>query len=65
MKKSDQLKKTYDEIKAKINDLQEAGETKKAYDMLPELKNAEKAYKVSWRWRKQTLPIFCRKQRQY
>lgn len=46
MKKSDQLKKTYDEIKAKMNTLQEEGKTKEAYDLLPELKNAEQAYKV-------------------
>lgn len=46
MKKSDQLKKTYDEIKARMNTLQEEGKTKEAYDLLSELKNAEQAYKV-------------------
>ena len=61
MKKSDQLKKTYDEIKAKINDLQEAGETKKSYDMLPELKNAEKAYKVQLEMEKADLADFLPK----
>ena len=58
MKKSDQFKKTYDEIKAKINDLQEAGETKKAYDLLPDLKNAEQAYKVQLEMEKQELANF-------
>lgn len=58
MKKSDQLKKTYDEIKAKINDLQEAGETKKAYDLLPDLKNAEQAYKVQLEMEKEDLADF-------
>lgn len=58
MKKSDQLKKTYDEIKAKINDLQEAGETKKAYDLLPELKDAEAAYKVQLEMEKEDLNDF-------
>lgn len=61
MKKSDQLKKTYDEIKAKINDLQEAGETKKAYDMLPEMKDAEKAYKVQLEMEKADLANFLPK----
>lgn len=61
MKKSDQLKKTYDEIKAKINDLQEAGETKKAYDMLPEMKDAEKAYKVQLEMEKADLADFLPK----
>lgn len=58
MKKSDQFKKTYDEIKAKINDLQEAGETKKAYDLLPDLKNAEQAYKVQLEMEKEELANF-------
>lgn len=58
MKKSDQLKKTYDEIKAKINGLQEAGETKKAYDLLPDLKDAEKAYKVQLEMEKEDLADF-------
>lgn len=58
MKKSDQLKKTYDEIKTKINDLQEAGETKKAYDLLPDLKNAEQAYKVQLEMEKEELANF-------
>lgn len=58
MKKSDQLKKTYDEIKAKINDLQEAGETKKAYDLLSELKDAEAAYKVQLELEKKDLADF-------
>lgn len=61
MKKSDQLKKTYDEIKAKMNDLQEAGETKKAYDLLPELKNAEAAYKVQLELEKEDLADFLPK----
>lgn len=58
MKKSDQLKKTYDEIKEKINDMQEAGETKKAYDLLPDLKNAEQAYKVQLEMEKEDLADF-------
>lgn len=61
MKKSDQLKKTYDEIKTKINDLQEAGETKKAYDLLPELKNAEAEYKVQLELEKEDLADFLPK----
>ena len=58
MKKSDQFKKTYDEIKAKINDLQEAGKTKKAYDLLPDLKNAEQAYKVQLEMETEDLANF-------
>lgn len=58
MKKSDQLKKTYDEIKAKIDNLQEEGKTKEAFDLLPELKNAEQAYKVQMELEKDERDTF-------
>lgn len=46
MKKSVELKKAYDEIKAQVEKLQQDGETEKAYAMLPELKAAKQAYEV-------------------
>lgn len=58
MKKSDQLKKTYDEVKAKVNELQEKGMTKDAYDLLPEMKNAEMAYKVQLATEQEDLDNF-------
>lgn len=46
MKKSVELKKAYDEIKAQVEKYQQEGKTEEAYAMLDELKAAKQAYEV-------------------
>lgn len=46
MKKSDELKKAYDELQAQVENLQQEGKVTEAKALLPELENAVKLYKA-------------------